>query len=227
MYHMYLIVIIAIILIVLTVYRGLTYSAGNAGEHAVAKRLRRLSRNRYFIINDLMIEKRNGHTTQIDHVVVSPYGIFVIETKNISGHVYGAEFSKQWTRYWRGYKRGGYYGTDNMSFDNPVLQNGAHVKALQEILQEYHPRFIPIVAFSPQATLKVNVQGVDVIYWTDIKSVIKSYDEEVMDVDKAKEIYERLLAINIKDKARRRGHAERAQRNKQNYIDNNINTIYS
>ena len=220
MHDIDLIIAIAIVLIVFVVYRRLTYSAGDEGEHAVARRLKRLPRDKYFTINDLMIEKRNGHTSQIDHVVVSPYGIFVIETKNISGHVYGAEFSQQWTRYWRGYKRGGYYGTDNMSFDNPVLQNGAHVKALSERLQEYHPRFIPIIAFSPQATLKVNVKDVDVIYWTAIKSVIKSYDEEVMNVEKAREIYKYLLSINIKDKARRRGHAERAQRNKQNYMNN-------
>lgn len=220
-YLFYIIIGLFVLLLVFAVYRKLTYSAGDEGEHAVARRLKRLPRNRYFTINDLMIEKQNGHTSQIDHVVVSPYGIFVIETKNISGYVYGSEFSREWTRYWKGYKRGGYYGTDKLSFGNPVMQNGAHVRALWELLQDYYPRFIPIVAFSPQAELKVAVNGVDVIYWTEIKSVIKSYNEEVMTVEKAQEIYQNLLSLNIKDKARRREHAERVQRYNQRYIDNN------
>ena len=83
-------IIVSLVLFAFVVYRGLTYSAGDEGEKAVARRLRRLSEDRYFTINDLMFEKRSGYTTQIDHVVVSPYGIFVIETKNISGYVYGA-----------------------------------------------------------------------------------------------------------------------------------------
>lgn len=224
-YIIYVILIVA--LLALAIYLRLTYSAGDVGEHAVARRLKRLPRDRYFIINDLMIEKRNGQTSQIDHVVVSPYGIFVIETKNISGYVYGSQSSQQWTRYWKGYKRGGYYGTDNMSFGNPVIQNEAHVRALSEQLKEYHPKFIPIVAFSPHATLKVNVKDVDVIYWKQIKSLIKSYNEEVMNVEKAKEIYEFLLSSNVKDKERRRGHAERAQRNLQNYINYKQNASFS
>lgn len=217
----YIIIGLFVLLLAFAVYRKLTYSAGDEGEHAVARILKRLPRDRYFTINDLMIKKRNGHTSQIDHVVVSPYGIFVIETKNITGHVYGSEFAPQWTRYWKGYKRGGYYGTDNLSFGNPVMQNGAHVKALWEQLQDYYPKFIPIVAFSPQAELKVAVHGVDVIYWTEIKSVIKRYSEEVMTVEKAQEIYKFLLSINIKDKARRQEHAERVQTYKQLYMDNN------
>lgn len=195
----------------------LLMSAGDVGEHAVSRRLRRLPRDKYFIINDLMIEKKNGHTSQIDHVIVSPYGIFVIETKNISGYIYGSEYSQQWKRHWKGYKRGGYYGSDDRSFDNPVLQNGAHVKALYEQLHDYNTRFVPIIAFSPKAVLKVNVRDVDVVYWTQIKDVIKGYREEMMSVAKAQEIYEYLLSINIKDKARRRAHAKHAQNNKDNY----------
>ena len=199
--------------------RGLTYSPGDAGEGAVAWRLRWLPRDQYFIINDLMIEKRNGYTAQIDHVVVSPYGIFVIETKNISGHVYGSEDSKTWTRYWKGYKRGGFYGEDNMSFYNPVLQNDAHIKALYEQLRNYHPKFVSIIAFSPQARLKVNVQRAVVIYWTYIRRVITHYNEQVMSIETAQEIYQYLLSINIEDKARRQEHVAQAEINKMIFMN--------
>lgn len=208
---------LTVVLPIVVTIRRVTLSAGDVGERAVARRLRRLPRNRYFIINDLMIEKKNGHTSQIDHVVVSPYGIFVIETKNISGYIYGSEYSQKWERHWKGYKRGGYYGSDDRPFDNPVLQNGAHVKALYEQLRNCNTRYVPIIAFSPQAELKVDVRGVDVVYWTQVKDVIKRYTEEVMSVTQAREIYEYLLSINIKDKARRRAHADNAQMYKNNY----------
>lgn len=212
--------ILFVVLVFFLLVRRLTFSAGDAGEHAVARILTNLPKDRYFIINDLMIEKRNGHTTQIDHVVISPYGIFVIETKNISGYVYGSEYSQEWKRHWRGYMRGGFYGYNDMLFDNPVLQNGSHVKALFELLHNYSTKFIPIIAFSPNSVLKVNVQNVDVVYWGQVIGVIGRYKEEVMSVAQAQEIYNFLLALNIKDKERRDTHAVRAQAYKNTYMNN-------
>ena len=113
------------------------FSPEEAGEKAVARRLWLLSSKKYFVINDLLFEKANGNTTQIDHVVVSPYGVFVIETKNISGYIYGSENSSTWTRHWKGYAPGGVYKQDTRTFDNPIHQNEAHVKALAQILSSF------------------------------------------------------------------------------------------
>lgn len=212
--------IIFVVFVVFLLVRNLTFSTGDAGERAVAGILTNLPKDQYFIINDLMIEKQNGHTTQIDHVVISPYGIFVIETKNITGYIYGSEYSKEWKRHWRGYMRGGFYGYNDMLFDNPVLQNGAHVKALYERLHNYCTKFIPIIAFSPKAVLKVNVQNIDVVYWSHVLDVIRRYKEEVMSVEQAQEIYNFLQALNIKDEKRRDSHAVRAQAYKTKYMNN-------
>ena len=192
-------------------------SAGDKGEYHVEKRLKKLDKEKYFVINDLLIQRKNGRTSQIDHVVVSPYGIFVIETKNISGYIYGSEYGKKWVRHWKGYKRGGYYGEDTLEFDNPVLQNGAHVKALYEHLGHYAPKLIPIIAFSPEATLKVIVDDVCVTYWTEITDIIKRYHEEVISVEQAQEIYHLLLTLNIQDEKARQQHVIRASINKNNY----------
>ena len=73
-----IILLISVVLIIATIVRRLTVSAGEVGENAVASKLRWLPRNQYFVINDLVFTRGNGNTTQIDHVVVSPYGIFVI-----------------------------------------------------------------------------------------------------------------------------------------------------
>ena len=52
--------------------------------------------NDYFIINDVMVKTRDNKTHQIDHIIVSKYGIFVIETKQYNGYIKGNEYDKRW-----------------------------------------------------------------------------------------------------------------------------------
>jgi hypothetical protein len=54
---------------------------GSVGEAIAAKKLSRLDPNEYKIINDVLITS-HGHSSQIDHIVISRFGIFVIETKH-------------------------------------------------------------------------------------------------------------------------------------------------
>ena len=71
---------------------------GKAGEHWVKKELNKLDKNKYHILNDVMIEENNT-THQIDHIVVSKYGIFVIETKQYNNYIKGNIYSKNWICY--------------------------------------------------------------------------------------------------------------------------------
>ncbi|NCC30049.1 MAG: NERD domain-containing protein, partial [Gammaproteobacteria bacterium] len=71
---------------------------GSVGEHLVRWALRlRLDRATYRAVHDLTLPTPDG-TTQIDHVVVSPYGIFAIETKNMKGWIFGGARQAQWTQ---------------------------------------------------------------------------------------------------------------------------------
>ena len=78
----------------------------------------------YRDMNNVTIPTSNG-TTQIDHIIASRYGIFVIETKNMEGWIFGAEKSPQWTQSLYGKK---------FRFQNPLHQNYRHTKALEEFL---------------------------------------------------------------------------------------------
>lgn len=69
---------------------------GRIGEKNVSIMLNFLSKD-YHIFNDIYLEV-NGITTQIDHLIISNYGIFVIETKNYSGWIYGGDSSEYWTQ---------------------------------------------------------------------------------------------------------------------------------
>lgn len=69
--------------------------------------------------------KQNGCTHQIDHLIISQFGIFVVEMKNYYGLILGEEHKDKWIQY---------LGKKKSYFLNPIHQNYGHVKALEELL---------------------------------------------------------------------------------------------
>lgn len=139
---------------------------GIVGEQIISALLSGLPKEQYILLNDVMLQTDKG-TTQVDHVLVSVYGIFVIETKNYKGWIYGGEYAEQWTQNIYGYKS---------KFLNPLRQNYGHVVSLMHLLGLPKEAFIPIVAFSNTATLKVKSKQ-PVIYFADIKKVVLQYQD--------------------------------------------------
>ncbi|MEQ8235172.1 MAG: NERD domain-containing protein [Syntrophomonadaceae bacterium] len=187
----YMSIYIFILLIVLALILSLPSVKGKIGEGSVRLLLSRLDKEKYFILNDLYLPNDKGKTSQIDHVVVSPYGIFVIETKNYRGWILGDENSQYWTQVI--YKR-------KEKLLNPIIQNKGHIKALKAILSDFgEVPFISIVTFSSRATLKVQVDST-VIYTPQIIRTIEKYEEEVIPLEDVKKIYETIKNANIQDK---------------------------
>ena len=117
---------------------------GSFGELKVNTRLNFLNSD-YTVIKDIIIKSSNGYTSQIDQLVISEYGIFVIETKNYKGWIFGNEKSENWTQV--------IYKEKN-SFRNPIKQNWSHIYALKNVLSDYpNIQYFPIVVFSGNATL--------------------------------------------------------------------------
>ncbi len=70
---------------------------GKLGEFAVAAHVKLYLKDpQYILLNDLTLPDGTGATTQIDHLLLSPCGIFVIETKNYKGWIFGNERQKTW-----------------------------------------------------------------------------------------------------------------------------------
>lgn len=106
---------------------------GARGERRVHNALSSvLNESEYRVLSDLILPLA-GSTTQLDHLVLSRFGIFVIETKNMSGWIFGSADQPKWTQVQKGGKR--------RSFQNPLRQNHAHVKAVESIL-EVDPKFL-------------------------------------------------------------------------------------
>lgn len=114
-----------------------------------------LDRGDYRLIKDITLPVGDG-TTQIDQIVVSPYGVFVIETKNMTGWIFGDPFQAQWTQQIYHYKE---------KFQNPLRQNHKHVKAVQALLDLEPHQVFNVVVFVGDCTFKSQmppevVQGV-------------------------------------------------------------------
>ena len=122
---------------------------GKYSERLVHKKMLQLS-DEYTIFNNLLFES-NGRSTQIDHIVVSPYGVFVIETKGYKGWILGGENSEYWTQV---------ICKSKHKFYNPIKQNEGHVRFLRHLFKcPVDFPFIPIVVFNNSAELKVHVNN--------------------------------------------------------------------
>ena len=170
---------------------------GYIGEKAVVTVLSGLPEGQYKILNDIMLQTEQG-TTQIDHIVVSVYGIFVIETKNYKGWITGSEFADYWTKNMYGKK---------YTFRNPLKQNYAHVKALEEKLGVPEDKFIPIVAFSSNCDIKVKTSK-QVVYIGQLKRIIKGYQEIEFSENELDLLVEKIKNENIVEKDARKKHVK-------------------
>ncbi len=177
---------------------------GKMGENRVASILRKLP-NEYRTLNNIIIPARNS-TAQIDHIVVSPYGIFVIETKNYTGWIFGSDKSEQWKETFK--------TTEGCYFRNPVKQNWGHVYALSEYLNLNRQIFKPVVVFSDHATLHVE-SSMPVLYMSRLKRYIMSFEQEIISHSDATLIFNRLCEANLteNDKEAERRHVQSVRDN--------------
>ncbi|MGM0841747.1 MAG: NERD domain-containing protein [Bacillota bacterium] len=179
---------------------------GKIGEGKVKYYLGKLNPDQYVVLHDVLIPSKNGKTTQIDHVVLSQAGIFVIETKNYQGWIYGSEKSKTWTQVI--YKR-------KQSFQNPLHQNYGHIKAIEQIFgDQIKPPFYSIIAFDPKSTIKkmdVNSPRSFVIYSNQLVKLIEKHDETALNRLQIKGISQRMQASNIVGNGSSKAHIKQVR----------------
>jgi hypothetical protein len=185
---------------------------GEIGEFKIDIQLDQLPKDcRY--LSDLLIKnpKAKSGYSQIDHVVLTPYGIFVIETKNYQGTIYGGKDRKKWSV------------NGKFQMMNPFVQNYGHIKALSSLIdQKYEEFFVSFVSFTKRATFKVDldyrkIQSNELIVY-DIElsefihrkvSVSKiQHKEPLFSESEISRVYNAFSDANIKDPAIRREHEQ-------------------
>ena len=170
--------------------QGWTDKKGQEGEKEVERILAHLPREEYIVLNDVLLPTGRG-TTQLDHVVVSLYGIFVIESKNYKGKIYGTRSSEKWSQY---------IGEEEYHFRNPVKQNSGHVMAVKRVAQISDEIIIPLVVFTGSATLKV-LDCDEVIYDGMLYETICRYRDRILSPEQM-EHYARVIDDRLEEKAK-------------------------
>jgi hypothetical protein len=189
MSYQVMVIVVVALAIVLLLLKSKYYSAdskGERGEIEIRGILKKLPENEYITVNDVVLRSGKG-VTQIDHVVVSVYGIFVIETKNYRGFITGSDRADSWYRH---------YNKKKYSFHSPIRQNYAHIKALQELLGIEENKFFPIVVFSKGADLHVESRT-PVIHSIEILQTIKSNSVSVFTVKEMNDITDKIRKAAI------------------------------
>jgi len=146
-----------IALFVAILYFKLTYNTrkGNHLEKKIEKILLKivnhhpkLSVEDSFVYRDIMFGK-DDKTSQIDNVLLTPYGIFVIEAKNYKGFIFGSSMQQNWTVTTQSKNK----RINKYPFYNPIKQNITHVNYVKNVIKKEMPIY-NIVVFGNQAILK-------------------------------------------------------------------------
>ena len=177
------------------------FSRGAKGERTVSDKLHSLGLH-YIVLDDLLIPGVHGDT-QIDHVVVSPFGVFVIETKCWTGWISGGENADQWKQ--TIYK-------DKYNKPNPIYQNKVHVDAVRFLLKKYGDVFIvPIVVIVDCDRLNVKVSIHIVVKLNALKGEIQKYKRIVFTDEQCEQMSLLLQGLSSDEKERRVQHIQKVQ----------------
>jgi len=139
------------------------------GEQRVADILAmKLDFKDYFLFNNIIIKSKNNTSTQIDHIVVSKFGVFVIESKDLSGWIFGSNNSSTWTQ--------SLPGAIKYKFQNPLRQNYGHLMALKELMPFVKDNFYNVVVFTGNAEIKTERME-NVLYLSELIEFIKKHNQ--------------------------------------------------
>lgn len=205
-----------LILLVFIIWLKFNFSTikGRIGEAYVNRILSKLDQNIYKIFHDVYVPDSDGGTTQLDHIVTSPYGIFVIETKHYEGWIFGKEDQKYWTQVI--YKR-------KEKLYNPIWQNYGHVNALKTYLNMENNNIHSIIAFSNNSTLKFEdtFKNARVIQCHQLLQVINDYNDPDIPMQQIHTInssIEKLNSIDKKEKKKiKKDHLESVKKKKKSH----------
>jgi hypothetical protein len=132
---------------------GRTLHRSYAFQNDSEARLSRITRAHfrspdYHLMNHITLQLDDG-TTQVDHILVSRFGVFVIETKDYKGWIFADAKRSSWTQV---------LFKQKFKFQNPIFQNLRHVRAVQELLDFLPPGIIKsAVVFTGEAEFKTDI----------------------------------------------------------------------
>ncbi|POC51535.1 nuclease [Vibrio vulnificus] len=174
------------LLIVVSIFKSRWFK-GVFGEFLVNKLLSQLPDSDYTLVRNVTLPTDDG-TTQIDHIVVSRFGIFVVETKNMKGWIFGSKSQKQWTQ--KVYRH-------SSKFQNPLHQNYKHVKTLESLLAIDCEKLHSVVVFIGDSTFKTDMPE-NVTYARGCLEYIKKFEQPVFSESEYSQFVDAINEVKLK-----------------------------
>lgn len=186
-------------------------NTGRYGEYLTYKYLKKFEEQGARFLFNLYVPKKEEETTEIDVLMISSKGLFVFESKNYSGWIFGSDNQK----YWYQTLPSGRRRSHKEKFYNPVFQNNTHIKYLKSLIGDEFPIY-SIITFSDRCTLmnvSIKYSKVNVINRYQVNNIVSTiYDnnpEDALTTEQVNEIYDTLYPYTQVDDI-----------TKQNHIDN-------
>ena len=202
-----LFVVIAVAACALSAYLNSPKFKGKMGERAVDNTLQSHGFEKRYTVSDLIFVS-DGKSVQIDHILINPHGLFVIETKNYGGRIYGSDGQHEWTQV---------LGRSKHRFYNPVKQNATHVYHLNKIL----PKKVPIhsvVVFVRNNTSYITSNSV--VGLSSLPEYLSRYRATVLTNDEIDELYDFFMELKANTDVSALEHIESVDEMKRKVANN-------
>ena len=185
---------------------------GKRGEKLTERKLKTVSLfgRKGKVLRNVYLPKDDGTTSEIDVLFITQKGIFVIESKNYSGWIFGDEKGKNWTSMLANGEKNQFY--------NPILQNRSHLKWMEKFIGSDIPLF-SLIVFSERCELKkitlysddIKVIKRDKVYPT-VKHIWDKKTDALTD-EQVEEVYCKLEKMTHVDEATKAAHIENIEKN--------------
>ena len=158
---------------------------GVLGELKVRIHLGKTKPGTQYVVNNIMFQTEDGKSSQVDHVLINKNGVFVIETKNYAGRIYGNEKQHEWTQVFN-------YGKNKFHFYNPIKQNATHMYRLKEAIGD-NIYMKSIIVFVQNNTAYIESNKVYTI--REMKTAIRNTQSHQLSVETMESIYNKLMDL--------------------------------
>lgn len=130
-------------------FHKVLFDKGAHGEYLTSNELKDINPSGLFLFN-AYLPKNNDETTELDVILIHQSGIYVFESKNYSGWIFGTETQREWTQTLNSEGK-----IIKNHFLNPIMQNELHIKWLKSLLPDYPDMvYHSMILFSDRCTLK-------------------------------------------------------------------------
>ena len=194
-------------------YSSIRFNKGQLGEFYTYKHLKTIAGYKRYLFN-LYVPKSNGESTELDVVFLHESGIYVFESKNYSGWIFGTESQQYWTQT----LPAGRGGSQKNQFYNPILQNAGHLKWLQIFLADQTLPYYSYIVFSDRCTLKRITLHNGKHYVVNQHNLISALQQNIaregkqLSSDKIDELFEKLYPLTQVSEAEKILHIRNVQR---------------